>query len=58
MSHYQPRISKQSEDSYFALIVRIDGSEERVIHGDKGRHFTREKAALKSTSDYISKHCQ
>lgn len=54
---YQPKISKNSEGSFYALIVRIDNDgETNVIHGYKGRHFKTEKAAIKSTNAYIAKH--
>ena len=54
MSKYEPRITKDSEGSFYALVVRIDrDGEESVIHGYKGRHFASHKAALKSTTRYI-----
>ena len=59
MSNYSPAITKNSEGSFYALIVRIDcDGEKQVIHGYNGRHFKTEKAALKSTNTYISKYCQ
>lgn len=54
MSKYEARITKQ-EDSFYALIVRIDrDGEETVIHGYNGRFFATLKAAQKLTSDYIA----
>lgn len=59
MSNYSPAITKNSEGSFYALIVRTDyDNEKQVIHGYTGRHFKTEKAALKSTNTYISKYCQ
>jgi len=53
---YTPAITKNSEGSFYALIVRVDNDgEKNVIHSYKGRHFKTEKAALRSTSKYISK---
>lgn len=55
MSKYEARIRKQ-DDSFYALIVRIDSdNQESVIHG-YSRFFKTLKAAEKSTSDYINKH--
>ena len=56
MKNHQARITKSADNSFYALIVRIDrDSEENVIHGYKGRHFATLKAAQKSTSNYIDK---
>ena len=53
---YKANIKKTGDDLYLALIVRIDkDGEESVING-YSRHFKTEKAALKSTSSYISKN--
>ena len=42
---------------FFTVIVRIDrDGSEQVIHGYKGRHFSSEKAALKSANGFIAKH--
>ena len=55
---YKANISKNSEGSFFALIVRIDSDgESNVIHGYASRHFKTEKAAIKSTSNHIAKYC-
>lgn len=55
MSTYKAKISQQ-ENSFFALIVRIDrDGEENVIHGYNARHFASRKAAEKSTAAYIAK---
>ena len=54
---YKSAISKNAENSFYALIVRIDADgEKNVIHGYKGRHFKTEKAAIRSTSKYIAKN--
>ena len=54
---YESRISGNTENGFYALIVRIDyDGEESVIHGYKGRHLKTRKAAEKSTSNYIAKH--
>ena len=56
MSKYEPRIRKNADGGFYALIVRIDrDGEENVIHGYKGRHFATLSAAQKSTSAYIAK---
>ncbi len=56
MSKHEPRISKNADGEFYALVVRIDrDGEESVIHGYRGRHFKTEKAALKSTTNYINK---
>ena len=56
MSNYQPRINKNADGEFYALIVRVDyDGEEQVIHGYKGRHFKSLKAAEKSTNNYIAK---
>lgn len=56
MSNHKARITKDSEGSFYALIVRIDrDGQENVIHGYKGRHFATAKAAEKSTSAYLAK---
>ena len=58
MSKHISKISKNSEGSFYALIVRIDNDgEQNVIHGYKGRHFKSEKAAQRSTEKYIAKYC-
>ena len=57
MSKYIPAITKSSDDSFYALVVRVDyDGEKQVIHGYTGRHFKTEKAAIKSTSAYIAKY--
>jgi len=56
MNRYQPRITKDANGSFYALIVRVDhDGYENVIHGYKGRHFAGMKAAEKSTIGYINK---
>ena len=56
MSNYQPRITKNADGEFFALIVRVDyDGEENVIQGYKGRHFKTRKAAERSTTKYIAK---
>ena len=57
INRYQPRISKESASTFYALIVRVDSDgQESVIHGYKGRYFQTMKAATKSTINYIAKH--
>lgn len=54
---YKASISKNSEGSFYALIVRVDrDGETNVIHHYKGRHFKTEKAAIKSTAAYLAKN--
>lgn len=56
MSFYKPAITKNADDQYYAIIVRVDyDGEESVIHGYKGRHFKTLKAAERSTNNYIAK---
>jgi hypothetical protein len=58
MSNHEARISQNGTGEFYALIVRIDrDGEENVIHGYAGRHFKTEKAAVKSTTNYIAKYC-
>lgn len=53
---YKARITKSADQSFYALIVRVDSDgQENVIHGYKGRHFASLKAAEKSTAAYIAK---
>jgi hypothetical protein len=55
MSNYQPRITKQSDGEFYALIVHIDkNGRENVIRGYKDRTFKTMKAAEKSVNAYIS----
>lgn len=54
MSKYEPRITKQ-DDSFYALIVRIDSDgTENVIHGFR-RFYKSEGVAQKRTNAYIVK---
>ena len=54
---YAPEIIKNPDGSFFALVVRVDpDGKSVVIRGYKSRHFKTQKAALKSTKDYIKKH--
>jgi len=56
MSNYQAAISKDSEGSFYALVVRIESDGYKVVcYGYKGRHFKTEAAAIRSTSNYIAK---
>jgi len=58
MSKYQANITKNNEGSFYALVVRVDSDgQKNVIAHYTGRHFKTEKAAIKSTSNYISKFC-
>lgn len=55
---YESRITKNNELGFYTLIVRVDSDgEENVINGYKGRYLKTRKAAKKSTSNYIIKHC-
>ena len=55
MSKHEARISKASDGSYYALIVRIDrDGQENVIHG-YARYLKTLAAAEKSTAKYIAK---
>lgn len=54
---YVSAISKDSEGSFYALILRIDSDgQKNVVHGYKGRHFKTLKSAENSTSNYITKY--
>lgn len=54
MSTYEPRITPQ-DDSFYALIVRIDSDgQKNVIHGFR-RFYKSEKAAVKGAGAYITK---
>ena len=59
MSDYQSVISKNNDDRFYALVVRIDSDGYKNVIGHyKGRHFKTLKAAQKSTNAYIEKYCQ
>lgn len=52
---YTPNITKNSDGSFYALVVRVDYDGERqVVHGFS-RHFKTEKGALKSVNAFITK---
>tara|TARA_R100000935_G_scaffold17893_1_gene34689 strand:+ start:507 stop:680 length:174 start_codon:yes stop_codon:yes gene_type:complete len=52
---YKPNITKNSEGSFFALVVRVDyDGEENVVNGFS-RHYKTKKAALKSANTFIKK---
>ena len=54
---YTAKISKNAEGSFYALIVRVDkDGETSVVNDYNGRHFKTEKAAIKSTSNYLVKN--
>lgn len=56
MKRYQAKIIR-SDDSFYALLVRVDkDGEEIVAHGYKGRYFTTEAAARRSVDKHIAKH--
>lgn len=56
MSNYQANITKNAENSFYALVVRVEENGYQVVVGHyKGRYFKTEKAAIKSTSAYIAK---
>ena len=58
MSKYQAKISKDAEGTFYAMIVRVDADGyQQVINHYSARHFKTEKAAIKSTSNYIAKYC-
>ena len=52
-SNYRARISRNMDETYYAIIVRVDKYGEHVIHGYKGRHFKTLEAANRSTGKYI-----
>jgi len=53
---YKSAITKNADNRFFALVVRVDyDGEEFVCSTYTGRHFKTEKAAIKSTSAYIAK---
>ena len=59
MSKYEARIYENANDSFYALVVRIDrDGYENVIHGYKGLCFKTRQAAEKSTAKYIAKISQ
>jgi hypothetical protein len=56
MNRYQPRISKNADGAFYALVVRVEyDGEENVVSGF-GRHFKTLKAAEKSASNFIAKN--
>mgnify|MGYP003633613835 FL=1 len=55
---YKANITKNNEGTYYALVIRVDADGyQNVIAHYAGRFFKTEKAAIKSTSNYISKFC-
>lgn len=56
MSKYEPRFSKKSDGSVFALIVRIDRDGEESVVGGFAKFFQSMAAAEKSAAKYIAKH--
>jgi len=52
-SNYEARISRNKDNTYYAIIVRVDKYGEHVIHSYKGRHFKTLEAANNSTGKYI-----
>ena len=53
---YKPAISENSENEFYAMIVRVDrDGEESVIHGYRSRCFKTRKAAERSTNNHIAK---
>lgn len=58
MTKYEARISKNRDNRFYAMIVRIDyDGEESVVNHYNSRHFATEKAAIKSTSKYLREQC-
>lgn len=55
MSKYEARIKKQ-DDSFYALIVRIDSDGQEYVISGYSRFFKTLKTAEKSSSNYISKY--
>ena len=53
---YKSDITKDASGGYYALVVCIeDDGYKRVLSSYKGRYFKTEKAAIKSTTNYINK---
>lgn len=54
--NYAARITKTSDNNFYALVVRVDRDGQESVDGTfKGRYFRTEKAAIKSTSLHIAK---
>lgn len=56
MSKYESRISKVSDDCFYALIVRIDRDGYENVIGNFSRYLKSRVAAEKSAAKYIAKH--
>ena len=52
---YTPNITKDSEGSFFALVVRVDYDGEQSVVNGFSRHYKTKKAALKSANSFIKK---
>ena len=53
---YKSAISKDGNELFYALVVRVDDDGEEFVCGSyKGRYFKTEKAAKKSTQAHIKK---
>lgn len=58
MATYKAKVTGNTENGFYALVVRIDSDgQENVIHGYKGRHFSTREAGVKSANKYISAKC-
>ena len=52
---YTTNITKDSDGTFYALVIRTDyDGETQVVHGFS-RHFKTEKGALKSANTFIAK---
>jgi len=57
-NRYQPRITAQQDQSFYAMIVRVDSDgSENVIRGFKCRTFATVKAAERATAKHIERFC-
>ena len=55
MSDYKAAISKSSDGSFYALVVRVDNDgEEFVCRYPAGRHFKTEGGAKRFTAKHIA----
>jgi len=57
MTKYEPRISKEADGGFYAIVVRIDSNDcmnEYLCHGF-GKHYKTKKMALKQANKYIER---
>ena len=55
MNNYQPRITKNNESDFYALVVRIEEDGYEVVQRGFGNYYKTEKSALRYANKFIQK---